>query len=191
MMKFQFSDINILIQGTLTMNVLSDLNNAINIFEARGHPSFHPHQVQTLKHLVGGQNCLNQLPCGSGKTYPGISLPSILDILRDEFHHNISSETRCLLIVPLINIFYSLEVDLVKLDIPYQFLTAGSSCFIDPAVKVVVLSPEKLLEKSTLKSITSLSWSAVILDEPHLALGKLYTSLSLLQLKDDGFNDKF
>ena len=113
----------------------------------------------------------NIYPC-SGKTYPSLVLPEILDIMRERFHHNIPKETRVLLIVPLVNIFYSLEVDLIKFDIPYQFLTAGAGSIVNPSAKVVVTSPEKLLEKSTLRSIKSLGWSAICLDEPHLALGK-------------------
>ena len=120
------------------MNSLCDLRSAIDIFVAEGHPSFHPHQVQTLEYLVGRLNVVNQLPCGAGKTYPGISLPRILDILRDDFQHIIPKETRVLLIVPLVNIFYSLEVDLIKLDIPYQFLTAGTGSSVDICAKVIV-----------------------------------------------------
>ena len=115
---------------------------------------------------------MNQLPCGQGKTYPSICLPQILDLLRDRFHHKFPSQTRVLLIVPLVNIFYSLEVDLIKLDIPYQFMTAGTGSDINPHAKVVVISPEKLMEKLTMKSIISLEWSAISLDEPHLAIGK-------------------
>ena len=120
--------------------LISDMMNAINILTARqGHPSLHAHQVKMLEYLVKGQNSIHQLPCGSGKTYPSICLPQILDILRDRFNHNIPQDTRVLLIVPLVNIFYSLEVDLIKLNIPYQFLAAGTGCQVNPQAKVIVV----------------------------------------------------
>ena len=153
--------------------LLSDLNAAIDLLTTtQGHPTLHPYQVKMLEYLVSGQNSINQLPCGAGKTYPSICFPQILDILRDTYKHNLPQETRVLLIVPLVNIFYSLEVDLIKLNVPYQLMTQGTGSQVNCLAKVVVISPEKLMDKSTLKSIKSLKWSAISLDEPHLALGK-------------------
>ena len=54
--------------------------------------------------------------------------------------------------------------------VPYQILLAGGDSKVDPRAKIVCTSPEKLLEKSLMSSITKLSWSAVSIDEPHLAL---------------------
>ena len=157
----------------MTDILLSDLKKAVNVLtSAQGHPSLHFHQVKMLEFLVTGQNALHQLPCGAGKTYPAICLPNLLDILRTKYGHPFPTETRVLLIVPLVNIFYSLEGDLVRLNISYQLMTAGTGCQVNPQAKVVVISPEKMLEKSTMKSIKSLTWSAISLDEPHLALGK-------------------
>ena len=131
----------------MTEALLSDLKSAIEILtHSQGHPPLYDHQFKTLEHLVCGINSVNQLPCGQGKTYPSICLPQILDLLRDRFHHKFPSQTRVLLIVPLVNIFYSLEVDLIKLDIPYQFMTAGTGSDINPHAKVVVISPEKLMD---------------------------------------------
>ena len=135
-------------------------------------PNLHQYQVKILKYLVSGQTSINQLPCGAGKTYPSICFPQILDILRDTYNHDLHQETRVLLIVPLVNIFYSLEVDLIKLNVPYQFMTQGAGSNVNPLAKVVVISPEKLMDKSTLQSIKSLKWSAICLDEPHLAFGE-------------------
>jgi hypothetical protein len=157
----------------MTEALLSDLKSAIKILtDSQGHPTQYDHQVRTLEYLVCGINSLNQLPCGQGKTYPAICLPQILDLLQDRFLHKYPLQTRVLLIVPLVNIFYSLEVDLIKLDIPYQFMTSGTDSDINPQAKVVVISPEKLMDKLTMKSIKSLEWSAISLDLPHLAIGK-------------------
>ena len=154
--------------------LLSDLKKAIDILTtAQGHPTLRPHQVKMLEFLVSGENSVSQLPCGAGKSYPAICVPQVLDILRDTFHHDFPIETRVLLIVPLVNIFHSLELDLISLNIPYQIMSAGTGSQVNPHAKVVVISPEKIMEKATLKSITSLAWSAISLDEPHLALGKL------------------
>ena len=153
--------------GTLASDVVSAAHIVLS-----GHPNLHQHQMKTLEYLVSGQNSLNQIPCGGGKTLPAICLPQILDVLRDTFNHNFPQETRVLLIVPLVNIFFSLESDLIKLNIPYQFMTAGTGSEVNHNAKVVVVSPEKLMNKQTMNSIKSLEWSAISLDEPHLAIGK-------------------
>ena len=75
-----------------------------------------------------------------------------------------------LYIVPLVAIMESLEEQLVDLDVSYQFLRAGTTSIINDKVKVVAISPEKLTDKDTLASVTCLKWSAIILDEPHLAV---------------------
>ena len=64
----------------------------------------------------------------------------------------------------------SLEEQLIKLDITYQFLKAGTTNILNDKVKVVVISPEKLTATDTMEMITSLEWEAIILDEPHLAV---------------------
>jgi hypothetical protein len=45
------------------------------------------------------------------------------------------------------------------LNIPYQFMTAGTGSEVNPNAKVVVVSPEKLMNKQTMNSIKSLEWS--------------------------------
>ena len=157
----------------MSESLSSDLRKAVDILVAsQFHPRLHPHQVKMLEFMIKGQNSISQLPCGAVKTYPAICLPHVLDILRGTFKYNFSSETRVLLIVPLVSIFYSLEIDLLKFNISYQLMTAGTGSQVNAAAKVVVISPEKLMDKATLKSIKSFSWSAISLDEPHLALGK-------------------
>ena len=154
--------------------LLSDLVSVIGDLTAQNQlPNLRPHQVKTLEYLVCGQNSINQIPCGGGKTLPAICLPQILDVLRDKFHHSFPKQTRILLIVPLVNIFFSLEDDLIRLNIPYQFMAAGSGSEVNPAAKVIVVSPEKLMERHTINSIRALEWCAISLDEPHLALGEL------------------
>ena len=144
---------------------------AIEIVKQRqGHPQPTEWQINTVTALVKQNNYVNQLPTGSGKTWPLISLPSILDVLRDNFKENIPSETRVLYIVPLVNIFHSLSMEMASLKIPFQILSSGSDYQIQSHTKIVCLSPEKLLNKRVLASILKLPWSAVSIDEPHLAL---------------------
>ena len=50
---------------------------------------------------------------GAGKTWPCICLPQDLDILRDEFNYNIQKDTRILYIVSLVNIYHSLEMEII------------------------------------------------------------------------------
>ena len=46
------------------------------------HPPISKTQIETVKNLVLGRNCVNQLPTGTGKTWPIVSIPRILNILR-------------------------------------------------------------------------------------------------------------
>ena len=159
-LKLRMADIDI---GTIRA--------AIEIVKQRqGHPQPTEWQINTVTALVKQNNSVNQLPTGSGKTWPLISLPSILDVLRDNFKENIPSETRVLYIVPLVNIFHSLSMEMASLKIPFQILSSGSDYQIQSHTKIVCLSPEKLLNKRVLASILKLPWSAVSIDEPHLAL---------------------
>ena len=125
-------------------------------------------QKKVIENLVKQKSSVNQLPTGTGKTWPVISLPLILDVLRDNFNQNVPKETRVLYIVPLVNIYHSLSREMSNLGIPHQILSSGSDFKVDVHSKVVCASPEKLLEKSVMSSITKLSWSAVSIDEPHL-----------------------
>merc|ERR1712240_367306 len=107
---------------------------------------------------------------GAGKTWPCICLPQVLDILRDEFTYNIQKDTRILYIVPLVNIYHSLEMEMSELRIAYQILRPGVSPKIKPFTKVVCVSPEKILDSKVVQELGNLSWSCICIDEPHLAL---------------------
>ena len=152
--------------------VLGDLPEAVEILRrSQDFPSLALSQLKMIEFMVRQQNSANQLPTGVGKTYGPICLPSILDLLRDSFGHDIiPKETRTLYVVPLINIFDSLSSQMDKLNISYQIIEAGSSNEIDENVKVVCISPEKLLNPLVMKNILKLSWSIVSVDEPHLAI---------------------
>ena len=79
-------------------------------------------------------------------------------------------EARIIYIVPLINIFYSLREEMTKLQIPHQILEPSSNNNIDRRSQVVCISPEKLLDPKIVGEISKNSWSAICIDEPHLAL---------------------
>ena len=139
--------------------------------EKQNHPELNPGQIFQLQCMVNKENSISQLPTGYGKTYAGICLPDILLMLRDKFgYSDISDRPRVLIIVPLVAIMTSLEEQLIKLDITYQFLKAGTTNILNDKVKVVAISPEKLTASDTMGMILSLKWEAVILDEPHLAV---------------------
>ena len=121
--------------------------------------------------MINKQNSLSQLPTGYGKTYAGICLPDILLILKEKFGYlEVSDQPRVLYIVPLLAIIESLEEQLVKLNVSYQFFRSGTTSIINDKVKIVAISPEKITVKETLAMIVSLKWEAIILDEPHLAV---------------------
>jgi replicative superfamily II helicase len=103
------------------------------------HPKLTKFQVATVIALAEKKNSLNQLPTGSGKTWPVVCLPKVLDILRDRFGHDFPLETRVMYIVPLVNIFHSLSKEMDMLNISYQVMSAGSCTDVNPAVKVVLL----------------------------------------------------
>ena len=132
------------------------------------HPPISEFQVNVVFALAEKKNSINQLPTGSGKTWPVVCFPQILDILRDKFSYNIAQETRVLYVVPLVNIYHSLAKEMVKLNIPYQIMSAGGDIEVNKVVKVVFLSPERLQNKAVINSILKYSWSCVSIDEPHL-----------------------
>ena len=152
--------------------VLADLPEAVEILRrSQDFPSLALSQLRMIEFMVRQHNSAHQLPTGVGKTYGPICLPSILDLLRDSFGHDfIPKETRTLYVVPLINIFDSLSSQMDRLKISHQIIEAGSSTDIDEHVKVVCISPEKLLNPVMMKNILKLNWSIVSVDEPHLAI---------------------
>ena len=139
--------------------------------ERQGHPPLTPGQIFQLDCMVNNENSISQMPTGSGKTYAGICLPDILLVLKHTFGYtDISDNPRVLYVVPLVAIMESVESQLVNLNVSYQILRGGTTSIVNNKVKVVVISPEKMIEKATLASIISLNWSAIVLDEPHLAV---------------------
>ena len=132
---------------------LDIIHKAVEIVLAdQCHPRPTVNQLRVVETLVNNKNSVNQLPTGSGKTWPVISLPAVLDVLRDNFLQDIPKQTRVLYIVSLVAIFHSLSTEMEALNVPHQILSAGVSV-IDPDAKVVYLSPEKLLEKSVVSAI--------------------------------------
>ena len=72
---------------------------AIEIVRLRqNHPPLTEWQKNTVEMLVNRKNVVNQLPTGCGKTWPLISLPSILDVLRDNLKLDVTKDTRQLLV---------------------------------------------------------------------------------------------
>ena len=136
----------------------------------QNHPQISEFQINIVLALAEKKNSLNQVPTGSGKTWPVVCFPQILDILRDTFKYNLPLETRVLYVVPLVAIVHSLQKEMKALHIPYQIMGAGGSSTVNNEAKVIVLSPERLQSKSVMSSILSLPWSCVSIDEPHLAL---------------------
>ena len=132
------------------------------------HPIVSEFQINVIKTLAGGKNSINQLPTGEGKTWPVVCFPLVIDILREKFSYSLPVETRVLYVIPLVNIYHSVSIEMDKLKIPYQVMKAGSEDKIDQSVKVVFISPERLQNKAVMRSILQLEWSCVSIDEPHL-----------------------
>ena len=149
--------------------IKSDLQKAVAVLiERQQIAGVSNEQYYQLEFIITGHNSLHQLPTGSGKTWATISAPDVLDILRDSFgHKSIPTETRVLYIVPLIAIVKTLERELMKFGIKYGILNSDHHGPIKTGVKVVIVTPEKLTSKETLSKICKMSWSALILDEPH------------------------
>ena len=99
-----------------------------------------------------------------------VCFPHILDILRDDFNYDLPSESRVLYIIPLINIYHSVSLEMMKLNIPYQVMLAGGGTTISRSTKVVFISPERLQNSAIMKSVMKLKWSCISIDEPHMAL---------------------
>ena len=91
--------------------------------------------------------------------------------MRDQFKHDeIPKSNRILYIVPLLAIISTLKQELINLGIEYQVIDSEHLGGIKTSSKIVILTPEKLVNKGTLKCITELSWSAVVIDEPQYIL---------------------
>ena len=128
-------------------------------------------QFCQLKCIVQGKNSLTQTPTGSGKTWAAINAPDILGLLRDNFNYTkIPPETRVLYIVPLLAIIQTLKRELSKFEISYQVLDSHHTGGIDQKCKVIVVTPEKLMNAGSIHNICQLSWSAIVIDEPHYIL---------------------
>ena len=150
---------------------LSDVHEAIrNVVDDLKLPPLKEPQIFTILKLVQKQNVINQLPTGTGKTMPILILPHVMDVLRDQYQYEMSKETRVLYIVPLVNIYQTLVLEMERLNIHYQVMSAGSNSDVDVKAKVVFISPERLVNKSVMNSILELSWSCISIDEPHLAI---------------------
>lgn len=151
----------------------ADVGKAVEMLRTQQrHPQLSEFQINVVLALANKQNNLNQLPTGAGKTWPVVCFPQILDILRVEFKYDLPLETRVLYVIPLVNIYQCVSLEMDKLNIPHQIMHAGGSTEINPLVKVVCISPERLQNKTVMKSILQLKWSCISIDEPHLALGK-------------------
>jgi superfamily II DNA helicase RecQ len=73
-------------------------------------------------------------------------------------------------IVPLIAIIKTLERELSKFKIKYEILDSDHNGQIKHESKVIIVTPEKLMNKITMQKICQLSWSALVIDEPHYIL---------------------
>ena len=92
-------------------------------------------------------------------------------MLRERYEHReISDHNRVLYIVPLVAIIISLKVELVKFGISFEVLDSDHSGVIKTETEVVIVTPEKLINKDTLKVISGLAWKAIVIDEPHYIL---------------------
>ena len=148
-----------------------DIRKAIELLRVQqNHPELSESQIAVVTTLIEGKNSINQLPTGSGKTWPVVCLPSVIDILRENFKYPFPSETRVLYVIPLVNIYHSVSLEMKRLNVPFQVMKAGSDTMVDKSVKVVFISPERLQNKAVIGSILKLKWSCVSIDEPHLAL---------------------
>jgi len=109
---------------TMSEIILSDVLEAIELVRGKQqlYQKISQIQINVVCALVKNNNSLNQLPTGSGKTWPVVCFPLILDTLRDIFHYPLPQETRVLYVVPLVNLYHSLSIEMENLKIPYQVL---------------------------------------------------------------------
>ena len=150
----------------------SDLKKAVEIMLKRQNlVRVSSEQFHQLQCIVECKNSLTQAPTGSGKTWAAISAQEVLDLLRDQLNHtNIPPQTRVLYIAPPIAIIKTLERELSKFEIKYEILDADHRRQIDLGSKVIIVTPEKLMNTATMLNICKLSWSALVIDEPQYIL---------------------
>ena len=97
----------------LDTDYIGDVRKAIELLRVQQkHPELSESQIAVVTTLVEGKNSINQLPTGTGKTWPVVCLPSIIDILRENFKYPLPSETRVLYVIPLVNIYHSVSLEM-------------------------------------------------------------------------------
>ena len=60
-----------------------------------------------------------------------------------------------------------MKIELAKFGISYDVINSDHVGRIKSDSKIIILTPEKLVRKEILKQISSLSWSAIVIDEPQ------------------------
>ncbi len=138
--------------------------NIVEVLEKYwGHKGFRPLQAEIIQSVMAGDDTLALLPTGGGKSVcfqvPALSMPGI-----------------CLVISPLIALMKDQVKNLKSKGISVQLLISGMSyAEIDKAldecvygeIKLLYLSPERLLSSLVKERIKRMNISLIAVDEAH------------------------
>jgi ATP-dependent DNA helicase RecQ len=141
--------------------VKNDLNFKLKNFF--GYDSFRPGQLEIIQHLLNGEDVLAVMPTGAGKSLC-FQLPALIQSFKT------------IIISPLVALMndqtaalrdLGVEVELIHSGRDYEENAQSWRNFVTGDVKILYMSPERLMQSRMLMALESLDIGMFVVDEAH------------------------
>jgi len=141
--------------------VKNDLNFKLKNFF--GYDSFRPGQLEIIQHLLNGEDVLAVMPTGAGKSLC-FQLPALIQSFKT------------IIISPLVALMndqtaalrdLGVEVELIHSGRDYEENAQSWRNFVTGDVKILYMSPERLMQSRMLTALGSLDIGMFVVDEAH------------------------
>tara|TARA_B110000483_G_scaffold237322_1_gene311892 strand:- start:500 stop:2326 length:1827 start_codon:yes stop_codon:yes gene_type:complete len=141
--------------------VKNDLNFKLKNFF--GYDSFRPGQLEIIQHLLSGEDVLAVMPTGAGKSLC-FQLPALIQSFKT------------IIISPLVALMndqtaalrdLGVEVELIHSGRDYEENAQSWRNFATGDVKILYMSPERLMQSRMLMALESLDIGMFVVDEAH------------------------
>ena len=141
--------------------VKNDLNFKLKNFF--GYDSFRPGQLEIIQHLLNGEDVLAVMPTGAGKSLC-FQLPALIQSFKT------------IIISPLVALMndqtaalrdLGVEVELIHSGRDYEENAQSWRNFATGDVKILYMSPERLMQSRMLMALESLDIGMFVVDEAH------------------------
>lgn len=141
--------------------VKNDLNFKLKNFF--GYDSFRPGQLEIIQHLLSGEDVLAVMPTGAGKSLC-FQLPALIQSFKT------------IIISPLVALMndqtaalrdLGVEVELIHSGRDYEENAQSWRNFVTGDVKILYMSPERLMQSRMLMALGSLDIGMFVVDEAH------------------------